>query len=548
MDTARLLRAPGIMCAVASLFLSGCSTGSMQNNSQRNVSGTSTDFVRRALAGTEGATSSALPPLPAAIPANLKPYYQQKLDWRYCGTSTTAGSSSPGFSSDFQCTTMRVPLDYNHPSASTDLRLTVARKQATGPGARIGSLLVNPGGPGGSAIDYLVDAASSYPAPVRARYDMIGVDPRGVGRSEPIECLTNAQMDKFTEVDTTPSNQAQINAITKADKQFADGCEQRSGKRLGHVSTIESARDMDILRALLGDAKLNYVGKSYGTFLGATYAGLFPSRVGRLVLDGALDPTLNSLDASRTQATGFETAFESFAKDCVQQHPDCPMGHGLDAANAYITDFLKRLDAHPLPTGQSRPLVEALGTTGLIQAMYSKDQWAILRTALAQANHGDGSGLLALSDTYYERNSNGQYSNLMYANAAVNCLDLPPAAKSPSDVKAALPAFLKASPHFGVDFAWMSLTCASWPVTATGHPERIEAKGAAPIVVIGTTRDPATPYGWAKSLASQLQSARLLTYVGDGHTIYAMGNDCVDTAVNAYLLQDKIPLKGERCQ
>jgi pimeloyl-ACP methyl ester carboxylesterase len=547
MDTARLFRAPGIMFAIAGLFLSGCSTGSTQDNRQHNMPGTLTDSVRRAVTVTEGATSSVLPPLPAAIPADLKPYYQQKLDWRDCGGSTTAGLLPPGSLSGFQCTTMRVPLDYNHPSASTDLRLAVVRKRATGPGSRLGSLLVNPGGPGGSAIEYLVNAASSYPAPVRARYDMVGVDPRGVARSEPIECLTNVQMDKFTEVDTTPADRAQINAITKADKQFAEGCEQRSGKLLGHVSTIESARDMDILRALLGDAKLNYVGKSYGTFLGATYAGLFPSRVGHLVLDGALDPSLNSLDASRTQATGFETAFESFAKDCVQR-PDCPMGHSLGAANAYITDFLKRLDAHPLPTGQSRPLVESLGTTGLIQAMYSKSQWATLRAALAQANNGDGSGLLALSDAYYERDSNGQYSNLMYANAAVNCLDLPPAAKSPSDVKAALPAFRKASPHFGAGFAWGSLGCASWPVAATGHPERIEAKGAAPIVVIGTTRDPATPYAWAQSLASQLQSAHLLTYVGDGHTIYAMGNDCVDTAVNAYLLQDKAPPKGTRCQ
>jgi pimeloyl-ACP methyl ester carboxylesterase len=546
MDTVRLFRTSGIMCAVVGLFLSGCSTGNMQDSRQHNAPGT-TSSVGRAAADTEGTASSALPPLPAVIPAALKPYYQQRLNWRACGSNTTTGSLSSVSLSGFQCTTMRVPLDYNHPSASTDLRLAVARKQATGPGARIGSLLVNPGGPGGSAIDYLVDATSSYPAPVRARYDMVGVDPRGVGRSEPIECLTDAQMDKFTEVDTTPDNQAEINAIPRADKQFADGCEQRSGKRLGHVSTIESARDTDILRALLGDAKLNYVGKSYGTFLGATYAGLFPSRVGRLVLDGALNPALNSLDASRTQAIGFETAFESFAKDCVQR-PDCPMGHSLGAANTYITDFLKRLDAHPLPTGQSRPLVEALGTTGLIQAMYSKDQWATLRTALAQANNGDGSGLLALSDMYYERDSNGHYSNLMYANSAVNCLDLPPATKSRSDVEAALPAFRKASPHFGVDFAWMSLTCAPWPVAATGHPERIEAKGAAPIVVIGTTRDPATPYAWAQSLASQLQSARLLTYVGDGHTIYAMGNDCVDTAVNAYLLQNKIPPKGERCQ
>ncbi len=530
MDTARLLRTSTTVLAVAGLLLSGCSAGTGHSAAASTPTGTI------AASDTTPANRAAAPlaPLPAAVPDALKPYYAQKLVWHDCG------------SAGFQCTTMKAPLDYDHPVAADDLTLSVTRKKATGPGQRIGSLLVNPGGPGGSAVDYAQIAAARYPAPVRARYDIVGMDPRGVARSEPVVCLTDRQMDAFTEVDNDPHSQSEINAISAADKRFADGCEQRSAKLLPHVSTIEAARDMDILRALLGDAKLNYLGKSYGTMLGATYAGLFPSRVGRLVLDGAMDPSLSALDESRTQAEGFETAFQAFAKDCVQ-HTDCPLGRTTDAAGRYIVRFLGNLDAHPLPTGQSRPLGESLGTSGLIEAMYAKQLWPVLRVALSAANRGDGGPLLALSDQYYERSSDGSYSNLMYANAAVNCLDLPPATRSVADVQAVLPAFRKASPHLGPDFAWMSLSCASWPVKATGRPMRIEARGAAPIVVVGTTRDPATPYEWARSLAGQLSSGHLLTYQGDGHTAYASGSDCVDTAVNLYLLEGRVPPTGKTC-
>jgi pimeloyl-ACP methyl ester carboxylesterase len=304
---------------------------------------------------------------------------------------------------------------------------------------------------------------------------------------------------------------------------------------------------MDVLRALLGDDRLNYVGKSYGTFLGATYAGLFPKRVGRMVLDGAMDPSVSALEGSRAQAGGFEVAFGAFAKDCVKR-ADCPLGSSSVAdAGSRLDALFKKLDAHPLPTGGARKLTEALGTTGVIAAMYDQGAWPSLRDALTSANKGDGGPLLKLSDSYYERDESGKYSNLMYANAAVNCLDLPPALRSPADVERALPSFDKASPHFGTALAWSSLVCAYWPVHSTGQAHRITAPGAAPILVVGTTRDPATPYAWAVSLASQLSSGHLLTYVGDGHTAYARGSDCIDTAVNAYLLRGKVPGEGKRC-
>ncbi|WP_328977582.1 alpha/beta hydrolase [Streptomyces canus] len=518
--SSRFLRTGGTLLAAA-LLTSACSAG----------------------ASTNAATSAAdvaLAALPRSTPAALAPYYGQKARWRSCG--------DPGF----ECATLKVPLDYDR-SADGDVRLAVARKKATGPGKRLGSLFVNPGGPGGSAIGYLqAYAGIGYPAAVRARYDMVAVDPRGVARSEPVECLDGRDMDTYAQTDITPDDARETTELVDAYKKFAEGCGVHSAKLLRHVSTVETARDMDIVRAALGDAKLNYVGASYGTFLGATYAGLFPGRSGRLVLDGAMDPSLPASRLNLDQTVGFETAFQSFAKDCVQQ-PDCPLGTKTTTtaqAGQKLRTFFAKLDAHPIPTGDAdrRSLGEALATTGVIAAMYDESSWAQLREALGSAmKEKDGAGLLVLADSYYARGADGRYSNLMSANAAVNCLDLPPAFGSPEEVEKAVPTFEKASPVFGEGLAWASLNCAYWPVGPTGEPHRIKAEGAAPIVVVGTTRDPATPYRWARSLAAQLSSARLLTYDGDGHTAYGRGSTCIDSAIDAYLLRGTPPVDGKRC-
>ncbi|MEV6397228.1 alpha/beta hydrolase [Streptomyces sp. NPDC051907] len=515
MDTRRLFRTSSLALATAGLLISGCTGGSTSPSASAT--------------GGQPASGGSGPV------AALKPYYSQNLKWRACGVP------------DFECATMKAPLDYAKPTGDS-IKLAVARKKATGPGKRLGSLLVNPGGPGGSAVGYLqAYAGIGYPAPVRARYDMVAVDPRGVARSEPVECLSGKEMDAYTQIDQTPDDAAETRLLAASFKKFAAGCERRSGEILPHVSTVEAARDMDILRAVLGDEKLTYVGASYGTFLGATYAELFPDRTGRLVLDGAMDPSLPSREMNRDQTAGFETAFQSFAADCVKQQ-DCPLGATSTAdASRRLKAFFKELDAKPVPTGESRKLGESLATTGVIAAMYDEGAWPQLREALASAMAGDGAPLLVLADTYYERDSDGSYANLMYANAAVNCLDLPPAFTGPEAVKEALPEFEKASPVFGRGFAGASLNCAYWPTPATGEPHRIEAKGAAPIVVVGTTRDPATPYKWAQGLAGQLSSGRLLTYDGDGHTAYGRGSDCVDTAINKYLLEGTPPQDGKRC-
>ncbi|MFF7843167.1 alpha/beta hydrolase [Streptomyces ossamyceticus] len=515
----RSSRVGGALLAAAALLVSACSSGG----------------ASRAATADDGAP--ALGPLPRATPAALAPYYEQKLRWRDCEV--------PGF----QCATLKAPLDYANPGEG-DIKLAVSRKKATGPGERLGSLLVNPGGPGGSAIGYLQGYAGiAYPAQIRARYDMVAVDPRGVAGSEGVECLTGRDMDAYTQTDLTPDDGAEKDALVAAYKRFAEGCGARAPKLLRHVSTVEAARDMDVLRAVLGDRKLTYVGASYGTFLGATYAGLFPERAGRLVLDGALDPSLSADRLNQEQTAGFETAFQAFAEDCARRD-DCPLGRTPAQVGTNLSALFKRLDARPLPTGEAggRKLGESLATTGVIAAMYDEGAWPRLRQALTQAvRDQNGAGLLALSDGYFEREADGDYSNLMYANAAVNCLDLPAAYATPDEVERALPAFEKASPVFGRTLAWASLNCAYWPVKPTGGPHRIEAKGAAPIVVVGTTRDPATPYRWARALASQLSSARLLTYDGDGHTAYGRGSDCVDSAINTYLLRGTPPAEGKRC-
>lgn len=522
MDTSRLLRTTGTVIAAAGLLLSGCTSGGSGGP--------------KAAASSGGDSASPSAPA-AATPAALRSYYEQKLSWRDCGV--------PGF----DCTTMKAPLDYEHPE-SGHVDISVARHKATGPGKRLGSLLVNPGGPGGSGIGYLqAYAGIGYPAQVRAAYDMVSFDPRGVDRSNPVECLSGPAMDKYTQVDQTPDNAAERAQLVAAFKEFAAACQAHSQRVLPHVSTVDVARDMDVLRAALGDEKLNYVGASYGTFLGATYADLYPSRAGRLVLDGAMDPSRPALELNRDQTEGFETAFRAFAADCAKQS-DCPLGQGSpDAVAQHLKEFFRKVDAQPVPTtDRARPaLGEALATTGVIAALYDENAWPQLREALTAAINGDGNGLLALADSYYEREPDGKYANLMSANAAVNCLDQPPAFDGPEAVDKALPSFEKASPVFGAGLAWASLNCTYWPVKATGTARALNAKGAPPIVVVGTTRDPATPYKWAQALAGQLESGVLLTYDGDGHTAYGRGSDCIDSTINRYLLEGTAPTAGKKC-
>ena len=433
-------------------------------------------------------------------------------------------------------------MDYTHPDGDT-IDLAVIGARATDPVHRIGSLLTNPGGPGGSGVGFIRDsyraragAPSLFDAPLRAVFDIVGFDPRGVGRGAPVRCLSDAELDDYTALDGAPTTPSHIAALVAGDQSFAAGCHARSAGLLPYLGTPNAARDLDLLRAVLGDQKLYYLGFSYGTYLGAIYTGLFPTRVGRLVLDGPQPPNVAGPQLDLGQASGFQDELDRFITDCVT-HPDCPLGTDRGRAAGKLTDFLASTRAHPLSTGTHRVLTEALAETGVTSPLYtSPHSWAHLRQVLTQAIHGDGAGLLRLADHYNQRDPDtGHYANTGAANAAINCLDHPSPVHSPADVATTLPAYQAASPLIGATAAWAELLCAYWPVTAPSPAHPIHYTGTPPILVVGTTHDPATPYPGAQNMTHQLGSALLLTYNGDGHTAYGRGSDCINNAVDTYL-------------
>lgn len=505
--------------ALVALALAGCSNGGDDEDASKNPSRSAT-----ASSGSD-----------EGVPAGLASFYNQKPRWSGCG-------------GDFECTKVKVPLDYGDPSGDT-IELAVVRLPAGDKSKRVGSLLINPGGPGASGISYARQARAVLSDDVRDSFDVVGWDPRGVGDSAPVECLDDKELDGFLALDGSPDNASEVSALDAASKDFAQQCEAESRKLLPHVGTPDAARDMDVLRAVLGEEKLNYLGKSYGTFLGAAYAELFPQRVGRVVLDGAIDPAISAQQWNLDQAAGFEQALDAFIDDCLKRS-DCPIGPDHAGAKQEVADILDHADRAPLRTGTDRELTQALAVLGMAVAMYDSDQgWPALRFALQRAKNGDGSVLLQLSDIYTDRQTDGHYSsNQNEAIYAVNCLDRPDPS-SPEQIEQAEPRFEKASPTFGDYLAWSSLPCRYWPVKGApgSGPHKITADGAAPIVVAGTIRDPATPYAWAESLADQLSSGVLLTWDGDGHTAYFRGSSCIDSAVDNYLIKGTVPQDGLRC-
>ncbi|MHB8186677.1 MAG: alpha/beta hydrolase [Dermatophilaceae bacterium] len=478
------------------------------------------------------AQKSAAQALPSDKEA-LARFYTQDLAWSDCGPN--------------QCARLTVPIDYSHPDGDT-LRLAVLKVAAKSPSDRIGSLVVNPGGPGGSGVDYARAADFIVTKPVRAAYDIVGFDPRGVGSSSPIKCLNNRELDTFLGGDPTPDNKLEEQQFADSAKAFADKCKANGGPLLGHVSTIDAAKDMDVLRAALGETKLDYLGKSYGTFLGATYADLFPTKVGRFVLDGAIDPNLTSSQVNEGQAVGFETATRAYVQACVDKG-NCPLGDSLNSGMARLRDFLKALDAKPLPLDDPyvKGLTEGWGSLGIAAAMYDQGLWSQLTVALRDAFGGNAGPLMKLADGYADRSSQGTYSgNLMQVIYAVNCLDRSDS-KDLAHYESEARSLSAKAPTWGPFLAWSTVPCGYWPVPANNAPKKITAAGSGPIVVVGTTRDPATPYKWAQGLASELENGHLITFDGDGHTAYTRSNSCVDDAVDAYLLKGRVPPAGLKC-
>jgi pimeloyl-ACP methyl ester carboxylesterase len=487
-----------------------------------------------ACAGTGKAKETAPPP--PASPSGLAAYYGQEAKWANC-------------QGGFECATVKVPLDYAKPGSGDDVKLALIRLPARNKSQRIGSLLTNPGGPGGSGVEFVRGNAMSFSQALRERFDIVGFDPRGVGGSAPVRCLTGKQLDRYFATDSSPDDQNEVGTLLQQGRQFAGGCQARSARMLPYVGTINAARDMDVLRAALGDKQLTYFGASYGTYLGAFYAEQFPKNVRALVLDGAIDPKLSAQQINLEQAKGFERALRAFATDCAQS-ADCALGNDADAVLDKISELLARADKTPFNNGlgDGRVVNEPMAATGIAAALYQKEAWPTLRLALSRAaDANDGTLLLKLADLLTERKEDGTYSNLMESNMAVNCVDKP-FPTDPRTYASGAEAAKKAAPRFGAFIVWGSLPCAYWPAKTVQEPRALAAAGAKPILVIGTTRDPATPYSWAKGLADQLKSGVLLSLDGDGHTAYLAGNRCIGQNVDRYLGEGIPPKDGTMCR
>jgi pimeloyl-ACP methyl ester carboxylesterase len=419
------------------------------------------------------------------------------------------------------------------------------RKPATSPSQRIGSLLINPGGPGASGIDWLAASAPAF-AILNKRFDLVGFDPRGVGRSAPVRCVDGPHMDTFVGLDGVLDDPQEKADAVQADKDFAAGCAQLSGKVLPFVDTVSAARDMDMMRSALGDDKFNYLGFSYGTYLGEHYAHLFPTHIRAMVLDAVLDPSLSADDLNISQAASFDQNLGAFLANCnahASIAPKCAFAQSGDPA-AKLNALMQRLDKNPLPVG-SRLLTRALAQTGVERQLYDQSSWPELDLGLTQADADHGSLLMSFADSYLMRHPDGTYANEIEANYAVNCLDHP-AMTDLSAYDKLGPAYAKASSFFGPSFQYSNLPCAFWPTQPTGHAGPLDAPGAPPILLVGGTNDPATPYAWAQAAHRQLTGSVLVTRQGNGHGSYGV-SICATIAEINYLVSLTLPPEGTIC-
>ena len=485
----------------------------------------------------------------AAVPQGLESFYSQKVEWYDC--VATAGVEKSADRTGFQCAKVTVPLDYSQPDGQT-IEIAMKKHLATG-SVRQGTLFMNPGGPGGSGVDNVGAMATTTFAGVQKAYDIIGFDPRGVGSSTAITCSTDAEtkaMEGVSPVDGAGAPVAfekRATVMSEHFKQLEADCASRTKptELLDHVDTVSVAWDLDILRALSGDQKLNYTGFSYGTYLGATYAELFPTNTGRLVLDGALDPSLSYSERRQGQALGFERALRNYVAWC-QSGQSCPLTGGTDAGVQQIGDVFTSANQSPVPSSDpNRPVTgeEMKRIVGFV-LYFPENSWSAVSEALGQViNQHDASTFRAMAD---EIAAHPQVNT--GANIGINCLDYRVEGNM-ATWTAQSKELERIAPRFATVSEAGDLGCQAWGHTGTRPSKALHAKGAAPILVIGTTGDPATPYEWAEALADQLDSGQLLIWEGNGHAAYTNSGHgpCVTQAVDTYLLTGTMPKKGLTC-
>jgi pimeloyl-ACP methyl ester carboxylesterase len=485
--------------------------------------------------GGERDTGNSGPPATdEAVDSAVEPYYRQSLEWSSCGQGAL-------------CATARAPLDWDDVGAGPEVELALVKRRATQ--GSLGSIFINPGGPGASGVDFVrdnVDLAISKR--VREQYDVIGWDPRGVGASSAVSCFTDPRdMDDFIYgVPSAPRNSPEwIDEVTRSAQGFIDACAANSGWLLPFVDTLSTVRDLDMLRAVVGDETLNYLGFSYGTEIGARYADEFPERVGRLVLDGAIDPSTSQFDIVLAQSVGFERALTTYLRECAAAET-CPFPVNTDAALELVAQQYERLATAPIAAADGRLFTDSVLDIAIATALYSRASWPFLSRMFTELRSGTVETGFLLADFYYGRERGVYRANSLEAFIAINCLAFVPE-RDPQVILDQNAQIADAAPVTADPSALGDVICQNWPAEPRADRRELRAAGAPPILVVGTTGDPATPYAWAQALADQLESGVLITYDGEGHIAYDEGDPCINDPVDNFFLTGAVPARDPVC-
>lgn len=464
----------------------------------------------------------------------LASYLTQDVEWSECGAGAL-------------CAIVVVPLDWDNLGVGEDVQLALSKFEATGTAQ--GSLFVNPGGPGASGYEFVLDSVDFAVSPeLRESFDIIGWDPRGVNFSSPVSCAaTDADLDYFFfgELEAEPDTLEWDAELLAESIRFGQECQANTGALLEFVDTLSTVRDLDLLRHLVGDEQLNYLGYSYGTLIGAIYIDTFPEKVGRIVLDGPVDPGASQFDLVVNQYRGFEEALEAYLVEC-DIGGTCPFGGSLEQRLQAVSDLYDELEENPLRHSDGRLVDDGMLRTAMVTTLYSQSSWPFLTRMFTELPQGVTDTAMFLVDFYYDREGGVYQDNSMEAFIAINCLDYP-VETDPAVLEAQAEQLREAAPYTARPSGEGDLVCMNWPFPPKLTKGSVTGAGANPVVILGTTGDPATPYNWSVSLNEQLENSVLLTLVGEGHLAYDERVPCINGPVDNYFITGELPVDGLTC-